>query len=203
MLDSIPAIVLRPLTPEDIPALSQIRPTYRSPTILAVEKSGEGITPGWKLVERQLPQPFDKGTLYDFNEEQQATIAGRLARPDETYQRVADYQGHLVGVLDCEIHVWNNSLYIWNLMVDLDYRGHGLGRRLWHRARDFAKQIEVRAILLETQNTNVAACRFYARMGCQLVGLNEQAYANNAPQDGTNDKSASRAEIALFWAYVL
>jgi ribosomal protein S18 acetylase RimI-like enzyme len=76
-------------------------------------------------------------------------------------------------------------------MIDLDYRRQGLGRRLWHRALGFARQAEVRAILIETQNTNVDACRFYAQMGCQLAGLNEIYYTN----DGLH------REVALFWAY--
>jgi hypothetical protein len=31
---------------------------------------------------------------------------------------------------------------------------------------------------IETQNSNVAACRFYAREGCQLRGIHPGAYAD-------------------------
>lgn len=186
-------INLRPLTPEDIPNLPQIRPTYKSSSILEVERSGTGLEIGWRLVERDLPQPFDKGTLYDFDEIAQAEIRARLERPDDTYQRVAESSGLLVGFLDIELQSWNDTAFLWNLMIDLDYRGQGLGRRLWHRALDFARQSDVRAIMIETQNTNVPACRFYARMGCELIGINEVYY--------TNDGSAT--EVALFWAYRL
>jgi ribosomal protein S18 acetylase RimI-like enzyme len=186
-------INLRPLTPEDIPNLPQIRPTYKSSSILEVERSGTGLEIGWRMVERDLPQPFDKGTLYDFDEIAQAEIRARLERPDDTYQRVAESSGLLVGFLDIELQSWNDTAFLWNLMIDLDYRGQGLGRRLWHRALDFARQSDVRAIMIETQNTNVPACRFYARMGCELVGINEVYY--------TNDGSVT--EVALFWAYRL
>jgi len=188
-------IELRPLREEDIPNLPQIRPTYVTNTILAVEKSGEGLEVGWRLVERSLPKPFDKGTLYDFDEAAQAEIRDRLARPHQTYQRVADNTstGQLVGLLEVQIRDWNNMAWLENLMIDLDYRGQGLGRRLWHRALEFARRSEVRAILIETQNTNIAACRFYARMGCHLVGINEAQYTN----DGLT------SEVALFWIYSL
>ncbi len=186
-------ITVRPLTADDIPNLPQIRPTYRSPSILAVERTGDDIEVGWRLVERVLPEPFDKGTLYDFGPHEQDQIRERLSRPDDTYQRVAELGGRLVALLEAEIHYWNNTIWLWNLMIDLDYRRQGLGRRLWRRAVDFAREAEVRAIMLETQNTNVAACRFYARMGCHLVGLNEAYY--------TNDGAAS--EVALFWLYPL
>jgi GNAT superfamily N-acetyltransferase len=186
-------ISLRPLEPEDIGNLPQIRPTYISPTVLRVEKSGDGLEVGWKLIEHTPPQPFDKGTLYDFDEVVQSEVRARMVRPDTSYQRVAvnEESGRLVGLVEVEIQMWNDTAVLWNLMVDLAYRGEGLGRRLWHRAVEFARQAEVRAIMIETQNTNLPACKFYARMGCRLVGINELYYTN----DGMN------TEIALFWAY--
>jgi ribosomal protein S18 acetylase RimI-like enzyme len=184
-------IALRPLTVGDLPNLPQIRPTYKTETIFVLEKDGVGCEIGWRLIERA--HSFDKGTLYDFGPEQQAQIGERLARPDDTYQCAAFSGGRLVGLLDVEIQHWNNTALLWNLMIDLDYRRQGLGRRFWHRALNFARQAGVRAIMIETQNTNVAACKFYAEMSCRLIGLNEVFY--------TNDGQAS--EVALFWAYLL
>jgi streptothricin acetyltransferase len=186
-------IDLRTLELQDIPNLVQIRPTYITDTILVLARSGSGLEVGWQLVEKKLPEPFDKGTLYDFTKDEQDLVYSRLLRPDETYQRVAEYNGRLVGLVEVELQDWNNTAHLANIMIDLDYRGKGLGRRLWHRALDFARQSEVRGIMIETQNTNVAACRFYERMGCQLVGLNEMLYTN----DGAT------TEIALFWYYPL
>jgi ribosomal protein S18 acetylase RimI-like enzyme len=196
-LGYVPSIELRPLTDADVPRLTHIRPTYKSATILEVQRFGEGLAQGWQLAERTLPQPFDKGTMYDFDAERQADIRERLSRPDETYLRVADYEGLLVGVVDVELQAWNDTAYVWNLMVDVNYRRNGIGRRLWHRARDFAKQSGVRALLIETQNTNIPACRFYERMGCRLVGLHETMYANRSAAD------AEGMEFALFWSYPL
>ena len=186
-------ITLRPLEAADMPNLGQIRATYKTPVILAVERSGTGLTVGWRLVEQTLPQPFDKGTLYDFDEHEQAAILQRLARPEETYQRVAELSGRLIGLVEVELQAWNDTAFLRNLRVDLDYRSRGIGRRLWHRAVDFARRADVRALMIETQNTNIAACNFYARMGCKLVGINDALYTNNGYE----------TEIALFWAYFL
>ncbi len=193
---SEPEITLRPLELDDIPRLVEIRSGYQSESILAVEPTGAGIVKGWRLVERKLAVPFDKGTLYDFGEAEQESIRQRLLRPDETYLRVAEAKGlngRLVGLLEMEIRVWNDTVELVNLRIDQDYRRQGLGWRLWHRGLDFARGAGVRAIMIETQNTNLAACKFYERMGCQLVGLNEAFYANNG----------AATEIALFWAYFL
>lgn len=182
-------IELRELRSSDVPNLTQIRPTYKSKTVLHVERSGSGLEIFWRLNEQPLAVPFNKGAGYDFDEFVQADIAERLSRPDDTYQRVAEYRGRLIGFVEVELQYWNNSAILWNLMIDLDYRGQGLGRRLWHRAVEFARQCEVRAILIETQNTNVAACKFYERMGCQLCGIHEAYYEDEI------------GETALFWQY--
>lgn len=189
----IDQILLRPLTSADIPRLPEIRPTYTADTIIAIQRTGTGFNLQWQLAERTLPEPFSKGNLYDFNEDSQQLIRERFNHPDDTYQRVLEHNGRLVGLLEIENHYWNNTVFLWTLMIDQDYRGHGLGRRLWLRAVEYARQCEVRAIMIETQNTNPAACKFYLRMGCQLVGLNESYYTNNGYE----------TEIALFWAYYL
>jgi ribosomal protein S18 acetylase RimI-like enzyme len=182
-------ITLRELTLSDIPNLTQIHPTFRSGSVLDVVRDGEGLDVSWRLMERELTAPFDKGDGYDFDEFVRADIAERLARPDDVYQRVADFEGRLIGLLEVELQEWNNTANLWNLMIDRDYRGKGLGRRLWHRAVDYARQADVRAILIETQNTNVPACKFYARMGCQICGIHEAYYDEGGE------------EVAIFWRF--
>src|SRR5258708_34895306 len=91
-------IILRPLEEADIPNLVQIRATYQTPIILLVERSGSELSVGWRLVEHTLPQSFDKGTLYDFDEEARAPIRERLTHPDETYQRLAGLSGRVIGL---------------------------------------------------------------------------------------------------------
>jgi ribosomal protein S18 acetylase RimI-like enzyme len=191
MIPSVPTIEIRQLVEQDIPRLPQIRPTYTTESILSLDRRGEGLEWTWSLAEKRLNKPFNRGTAYNFDADMQGMISDRLAKPDATYQRVADFEGLLVGIVEVEIQEWNNTAFVWNLMVDLDYRRNGIGRRLWHRARDFAKGMGVRAMMIETQNTNVAACCFYQRMGCTLVGLNEAMYVNNGVVE----------EFALFWAY--
>src|SRR5688572_9208918 len=103
---------LRTLTSTDIPRLSELRPTYTSGTIIAVERTGTGFSIHWNLVERKLPRAFDKGTLYDFNEDSQALVRDRCERPDDTCQRVLEHNGRLVGLLELEQHYWNDTVFL-------------------------------------------------------------------------------------------
>ena len=102
----------------------------------------------------------------------------------------------LVAVLDMEYLEWNATLVVWRLMIDLDYRGIRLVRRLWSHAITYANQQGARAIEVETQNTNVPACRFYERMGCTLSGLHTAHY-------DPATFAGREPEIALFWTYHL
>ena len=65
---------------------------------------------------------------------------------------------------------------LWDLRVHPDYRDKGVGRELFSHAVDWAREKQCRRLKIETQNINVPACRFYARQGCELRGINRYAY---------------------------
>ena len=65
---------------------------------------------------------------------------------------------------------------LWDLRVRPERRGTGIGTRLFAHALAWARQRQCREILIETQNINVPACRFYARQGCELGAINRYAY---------------------------
>lgn len=66
---------------------------------------------------------------------------------------------------------------LWDLRVQPEWRGRGLGRALFQRAQAWARTQGARQLKVETQNINLAACRFYARMGCHLGQVHRHAYA--------------------------
>lgn len=184
---------IRPMTEHDIPRLLAIRPGFVSTSMLAVEKTGSGIEVGWRLVERALSQPFDKGRGYDFDATEQAQILHRLRRGDGL-QLVVEWDGRLVGILDIEPQDWNHTALVWNIMLDRDVRGQGLGRDLFERAVQWGQQQGYRALVFETQTNNTPACKFYARMGCELGGIRDSYYTN---------EDIERGEVAIFWVYKL
>jgi GNAT superfamily N-acetyltransferase len=65
---------------------------------------------------------------------------------------------------------------IWDLRVAPDLRGLGLGFALFAAVETWAKAQGCQQLKAETQNVNVAACRFYARQGCALGGIYRFAY---------------------------
>jgi GNAT superfamily N-acetyltransferase len=67
---------------------------------------------------------------------------------------------------------------LWDIRVDPDYRRQGVGRALLQRAVNWSRRQGFRWLKIETQNTNVAACRFYESMGARLGGFDRFAYVN-------------------------
>ena len=66
---------------------------------------------------------------------------------------------------------------LWDVRVSPEFRRQGVGRKLIELAEERARCRGVRRMRVETQDVNVAACRFYARGGYRLVAINRGAYA--------------------------
>jgi GNAT superfamily N-acetyltransferase len=71
----------------------------------------------------------------------------------------------------------NDSAGLWDIRVQPDRRRDGIGTQLFQQAAMWTKSEGYSRLIIETQNVNVAACRFYARMGCVLDHVNRHAYA--------------------------
>ncbi len=69
---------------------------------------------------------------------------------------------------------------LWDIRVHPDWRGQGVGRRLFGRVVDWSRRRDCTQLKIETQNINVGACRFYGAQGCHLDGIIRGAYAEPA-----------------------
>lgn len=65
---------------------------------------------------------------------------------------------------------------LWDIRVSPEYRGRGVGRALFDRVEALARNWGCTQLKIETQNINVAACRFYERMGASLGKVHLYAY---------------------------
>ncbi|MGZ8493067.1 MAG: GNAT family N-acetyltransferase [Gemmatirosa sp.] len=65
---------------------------------------------------------------------------------------------------------------LWDLRVAPARRGRGIGAALFQAAEAWARERGARWLKVETQNVNVAACRFYAHQGCILGAVHRFAY---------------------------
>ncbi len=74
---------------------------------------------------------------------------------------------------------YNNRLRVTELLVEKKYRHQGLGKKLMHVAETYAKEINARSIILETQSCNIPAIKFYRSCGYRFVGCDVDSYTNH------------------------
>jgi ribosomal protein S18 acetylase RimI-like enzyme len=85
---------------------------------------------------------------------------------------------------------WNQFGYVEDLVVNPEYRGIGLGRKLLERGILWARENNFPGVMLETQDDNVPACMLYQSCGFVLSGFDRNVYKAIRPH--TN-------ETALYW----
>lgn len=65
---------------------------------------------------------------------------------------------------------------IFDFRVAPGARGKGLGQSLFQQSINWSKAHGCSELRVETQDNNVAACRFYSAMGCGIHSIEERAY---------------------------
>jgi len=78
--------------------------------------------------------------------------------------------------------------HIFDIRVHPDHLGQGLGRQLWNEACRWCITQGISELRVETQDVNVAACAFYAAMGCRIHKVEPHAYP------------VEMGEIQLIWS---
>lgn len=101
----------------------------------------------------------------------------------------AEVDGTLAGRIKM-LRWWNRFAYVEDLVVNPEYRGLGIGRRLLERGIHWARENDFPGVMLETQDDNVPACTLYQSCGFVLTGFDRNVYKAINP----NTK-----ETALYW----
>lgn len=142
---------------------------------------------------------------------EQTSISLELVRLDQPYQKQWEYipdelvryhrylqEGYSLGVFEGERLValsiaeprwWNKTLWVWEFHVEEHRRGQGIGQQLMDALAGRAREAGLRALVVETQNTNVPAILFYRKVGFEIEGVDLSYYTNHDAVDG---------EVAVF-----
>jgi ribosomal protein S18 acetylase RimI-like enzyme len=149
---------------------------YRTQTAFEVGTEDGAFT----LQERALPAPFDK----DYDELESPLQWPRLFDVSR-WAMVSAFAGtRLVGGaivaydtpgLDM-LEGRRDLAVLWDIRVHPDAHGQGVGTALFCAVKHWSIQRGAETLRIETQNVNVAACRFYRAMGCRLVAAEAGAY---------------------------
>jgi GNAT superfamily N-acetyltransferase len=173
-----------PVTRENLEGYSTIPIAFTATSVLRVDEVDGGLG-GFTLTEEPLPEPVlhdgdalePPGPLHllDFGWDLSRWVM-LCAFDGERRAAGAVVAVHTEGMWFLRGRTDTSAL--WDIRVGYDYRRRGVGRALieaavtWSRARGLVR------MKIETQNTNVTACRFYQAMGARLGGVERFAYTN-------------------------
>lgn len=87
--------------------------------------------------------------------------------------------GNLLAAIEVCPEEWSNRLLITELFVAKELRSRGYGRKLINLAKEMTVKGSYRALMLETQSSNVNAVDFYLHEGFTLIGFDSCCYTNN------------------------
>ncbi len=79
---------------------------------------------------------------------------------------------------------------LWDLRVHDEYKGQGIGSKLFAMAVQWSRSRGLTEMKIECQNNNVPACRFYHKQGAVLAKIDEYAYFKDIEY---------RDEVQLIW----
>ena len=153
---------------------------FRVESIFRIDPAAHGLG-GLSMTEEAIPEPYVKDyDIYDNGTEEWAkhwdlSNWGFLSAYEDN-QRVgsAAIAWKTEGVDKLENK--NDLAVLWDLRVDPESRRKGIGRQLFADTVHWARQRHCKRLKIETQNINVASCRFYSAVGCELVTINVRGY---------------------------
>ena len=156
-----------------VPMVLTVRSRYRAELV-------DGGLGGWTLNEEPVYPPYDR-------DDSELDSPTRWLRHDiSNWAFFAAYEGqHRVGGA---IVAWNSPglhmleartdlAVLWDIRVRREYRRSGIGSQLFDKCAEWARRKECSRLKIETQDINVAACRFYAAKGCELRGIHHGMYS--------------------------
>ena len=172
MTDGFEIQPLRPFTREEVwPLLTG----YETHEVYRVEKHESDEITRIEIRLEQRTEPFSDNFEVDFGPEEFVWYHQVL---EKGFSFGAYRAGRLIGLLLGEAFADKALLRVWEIQVHAEFRGMGVGRALMERAFAQARQAGLKMVMLETQNTNVQAIRFYRKMGFGLEALDISEYAH-------------------------
>ena len=101
----------------------------------------------------------------------------------------AEVDGKLTGRIRM-LRWWNQFGYVEDLVVNPEFRGLGIGRKLLECGIQWSRENDYPGVMLETQDDNVPACTLYQSCGFVLSGFDRNVYKAINPHT---------KETALYW----
>ncbi|EEL87365.1 N-acetyltransferase [Bacillus cereus] len=181
------SLVIRKLEINDLDHLPEIDDSFtvNARLVLSVSKINNRI----EYTVENVPSYEKSYSENQYDDDEEELAYNEYINNSNQVIYIALLHNQIVGVIILKKN-WNRYAYIEDIKVDKECRELGIGRRLIEQAKKWAKEGNMPGIMLETQNNNVAACKFYEKCGFVIGGLDFLVYK------GINEKND---EVAIYW----
>lgn len=125
----------------------------------------------WSYTEKLYGQPYVKKYSNDV-----CDYATYIDNPDRVIY-FAYFGAECIGQIILK-RAWNLYAFIEDICVAKSARCKGVGTSLIQKAIEWAKNSDLHGLALETQTNNLLACRFYAKCGFDIGGVDTLLYKN-------------------------
>ncbi len=167
------AIEILPLRPFSRGEIEPFLAGYATGEIYSVRRREEQGDLGFDIRLTPVDPPFRDSFDSDFTPEECANWF-RLIPLGACF---GAYQGErLAGLAIAEAKPDERHLRVWEFHIHPELHRQGIGRRLMARVLQHAEAAGLPQVMLETQNTNVYAIRFYRAMGFHLEAIDQTLY---------------------------
>ncbi|MBI2166375.1 MAG: GNAT family N-acetyltransferase [Chloroflexi bacterium] len=141
-------------------------------------RSGLG---GWTMTEERVEHPWTKD--YDAADGGPITWARRFDIANwgvlSVFEGAKRIGGAVIAFNTPGVYMLEGRrdlAVLWDIRVRPENRRTGIGALLFPHIVAWAKYRGCTLLKIETQDINVSACKFYARMGCELRAVHRDAY---------------------------
>ena len=168
---------IRPATSSDLPFIPEIDGTIESLDYLHLDRTGEGLSAGWRLEIRKLGEKLiESNRLPEINAFTLRQIATGIEEGIALVCEIDDAPAALlIARLDHETH----TIRLLDLRVDYDRRRQGIGLAMAYHLIMQAQQGDWRALAAETRTNNLPANRFLEKLGFTLAGVDTMRHSNH------------------------
>jgi ribosomal protein S18 acetylase RimI-like enzyme len=168
------------LTPSKYYLYDSIPSRFWVESVYRVEQSSSGLI----LVEEPVEQPFTRDyrsvghdTPSSWAKEFDLSRWGIFVAMDRD-QPVGGAAVALDGPVFPVRHMQRKDLAVlWDIRIHPDHKGRGIGTALFRHAAAWAREMGYNQLGIETDSSNIPACKFYIKLGCELGGILKYGYS--------------------------
>lgn len=187
-------VIIQPVSAGDLDEYARVPIRFDQYSVLEVHEIDDGLG-GLRFVETATrstvkdsdeldgQRPTDWPERFDLSRWSFALARDRAAAIGAAAWVIGDPGIHL-------LRGRRDAALLWDLRVAPDHRRRGVGTALFDHVVEDARAQGCRELRVETQNTNVAACRFYSARGARLAEVDRYHYI---------DTPETAREVMLIW----